>query len=103
MKREMNLRGLRDVKGIHSAGIRSIPKVQRSAFLDLYMLSREKDRLEHEMRALDKRRNTISKQFERISGRMQALHQEIRPIRNPDLVHSDAPVSRKPKVMAVKY
>ena len=36
---------LRDIRTMHSSKKRSIPRVQSSAYLDLYMLRKEKDRL----------------------------------------------------------
>ena len=38
-------RGVVDIKSIHTAGVRSIPKQLRSPYLDLYILAREKERL----------------------------------------------------------
>ena len=67
MKGMLEIPSVRDIKSIHSAGARSIPKVQRSSYLELYMLKREKDRLEKEIFALDKRNNTANRQLSSIS------------------------------------
>ena len=48
MRGLQQISSLRNIKSIHSVGARSIPKVQRSSYLELYMLRREKDRLEKE-------------------------------------------------------
>ena len=69
--------GLRDVKTIHSVGMRSIPKVQRSNYLELYMLGTEKDRLEKEMFALEKRRNSAQKQLDSLNTRIEKLRKEV--------------------------
>ncbi len=55
--------GLKDIKSIHSIGARSIPKVQRSSYLELYILRREKDRLEKEVFALGKRKTAADRQL----------------------------------------
>ena len=80
MRGMMQVAGIRDVKSIQSTGTRSIPKVQRSSYLELYMLKREKDRLEKEIYSLDKRRNTAKRQLDSISIRIEkqqkGIHQE---------------------------
>ena len=67
---------IRDIKSIHSVGARSIPKAQRSAYLELYMHRREKDRLEKEIFALDKRRNTAKRLLDSINKRIEKLQTE---------------------------
>lgn len=69
--------GIRDIKSIHSVGVRSIPKVQRSGYLELYMLRREKDKLEKEIFALDKRRSAADKQLDSINKRIEKLQKEV--------------------------
>ena len=76
MKGILQVPGVRDIKSIHSVGARSIPKVQRSGYLELYMLRREKDRLEKEIFALDKRRNTAKRQLDSVSKRIVKLQKE---------------------------
>jgi len=77
LKSIQQLAGPRDIKSIHSIGARSIPKVQRSGYLELYMLKREKDRLEKEMAAVDKRRNIAVRQLDNISERTETLQKEL--------------------------
>ena len=69
--------GVRDIKSIHSVGARSIPKVQRSSYLELYMLRREKDGLEKKIFALDKRRNAANRQLNSINNRIEKLQKEV--------------------------
>ncbi|MBI5748747.1 MAG: hypothetical protein HZA00_06425 [Nitrospinae bacterium] len=76
MKGMVQMLNSRDIKSIHSIGVRSIPKVQRSSYLELYMLIREKDRLEKEISALDKRRDSANRQLSSINGRIEKLQQE---------------------------
>jgi len=76
MRGMMHVASIRDVKSIHSTGMRSIPKVQRSSYLELYMLKREKDRLEKEIYSLDKKRNIAKRQLDNISIRIEKQQQE---------------------------
>ena len=76
MKGIQHIHGIRDVKSIHSAGAGSIPRIQRSDYLKLYMLKREKDRLEKEIFALDKRRNAADRQLNSINKGIKKLDEE---------------------------
>ena len=77
MRGILQMPGVRDIKSVHSVGARSIPKVQRSSYLDLYMLRREKDRLEKEIFVLDKRKNAANRQLSSINRRIEELQQEV--------------------------
>jgi len=77
MKTLSQILGVAHIKSAQSIGLRSIPKVQRSSFLELYMLRSEKNRLEGEICALDKRRNSVKKQLDTISARIEKLQKEI--------------------------
>jgi chromosome segregation ATPase len=93
--------GVRDIKSIHSVGARSIPKVQRSSYLELYMLRREKDRLEKEIFALDKRRNAANRQLNSINNRIEKLQKEIHEEQKIKTYRS---VPTRPlKTMAINY
>ena len=78
MKGMTQVASIRDIKSIHSTGARSIPKVQRVAYLDLYMLKREKDRLDREIFALDKRRNNAKMRLLSMRSRIEQLQKETR-------------------------
>ena len=67
--------GLRDIRTMHSSKKRSIPRVQSSAYLDLYLLRKEKDRLEKEVYILDKRKNSIQKRIDEIELEMNKLQE----------------------------
>lgn len=73
MKGVSEISGLRSIKSMHSSGKRSIPRVQSSAYLDLYMLRKEKDRLEKEIYILDKRKNEIQKRLDDVNKEMEKL------------------------------
>ena len=69
------LSGLREVRTLHSAKKRSIPRVQSSTYLDLYMLKKEKDRLEKETYVLDKRKKSMQKRIDEIGAEMKKLEE----------------------------
>ncbi|MGD8779218.1 MAG: hypothetical protein PVH88_09700 [Ignavibacteria bacterium] len=72
------LTSLRDTKSsIRLGSIRSIPKVQRSSYLELFVMSGEKQRLEKELFTLEKRRNTIKKRLTEVYKKMEILQKEI--------------------------
>ena len=92
---------LRNIKSIHSVGARSIPKVQRSSYLELYMLRREKDRLEKEVFALDKRKTATDRQLSSIAKRIEKLQKETH---DDQKVKTYQGISAKPlKKMAINY
>jgi len=76
MKTNKRISGLREIKSTHSIGMRSIPKVQRSSYLELYTLGREKDRWEREIAELDRRRSIAMKQMESVLKRIILLQKE---------------------------
>ena len=100
MKR-MGMISLRDIKSLHSVGARSIPKVQRSSYLELYTLSREKVRLEKEIYALNKRSNNASRQLGDIDKRIEKLQKEVS---EEQKIKTYRNVPTRPlKTMSIKY
>ena len=92
---------LGNIKSIHSIGARSIPKVQRSSYLELYILRREKDRLEKEVFALDKRKTDADRQLNSIVKRIGKLPKETH---EEQKVKTYRGISARPlKTMAIKY
>jgi len=73
MKGVSEIGGLRSIKSMHSSSKRSIPRVQSSAYLDLYMLRKEKDRLEKEIYILDKRKIETQKKLNDVNKQMDKL------------------------------
>ena len=67
------------ISGIHAARTmcstkkRSIPRIQSSTYLDLYMLNKEKERLLKEAERLDLRITVIKKRLEEINLEMDKL------------------------------
>jgi len=67
------MRDVNTISGIHavrtmcSTKKRSIPRIQSSTYLDLYMLNKEKERLLKETERLDLRNTVIKKRLEEIN------------------------------------
>ena len=85
------MKDVNSLKGIHGAGTmqsrkkRSIPRVQSSTYLDLYMLDKEKERLLKEDRTLSMRKDGIRKRLEEIeqeTSRMQGDELAVKPTAN---------------------
>ena len=66
MKDVNSLKGIHGVRTMQSRKKRSIPRVQSSAYLDLYMLNKEKERLLREDGKLSMRKDGIRKRLEEI-------------------------------------
>ena len=77
MKRIKAITNLGNVRTMNTIGARSIPKVQRSDYLDLYVLKKEKDRLESEMYVLEKRKKVVGQLLHDINRRIDALQNEV--------------------------
>jgi len=101
MKGIMQTQGVENIKSIHSIGARSIPKVQRSSHLDLYVFEREKDRLEKEVFVLNKRTSRAKRQLDSVYLRIKKLQKEIYEEQEIKTYRS---VPTKPlKTMAINY
>ena len=73
MRGATDVSGLREIRSLHSTGKRSIPRVQSAAYLDLYMLGKEKERLEKEAALLEKRGLAIRKRLQDIQRQAESL------------------------------
>ena len=98
------VRSLRDVKSVSQARIYSIPKQQRSVHLDLYVLAREKERLEKELFQVQMKSRLIKKRLALSNKRMNELLQEIGRLHQGDKgeKHGQA-VKSKVKKMSIEY
>ena len=66
--------GLSTMRTLHSTGRRSIPRGnQSSAYIDLYMLTKEKERLEKEVSMIGRRNRIIERRLEDIEKETVAL------------------------------
>ncbi len=74
--RDVNtLKGLHSARTIHSTRKRSIPRIQSSPYLDLYMLNKEKERLVKEDQRLSMRKDAIKKRLEEIDLEMNKIEE----------------------------
>lgn len=82
------MKDVNSLKGIHGVGTmqsrkkRSIPRVQSSTYLDLYMLNKEKERLLKEDKKLSMRKDDIQKRLEEIeheTSKMQETEAIVKP------------------------
>lgn len=80
--RDVNsLPGLHKLRTMFSAKKRSIPRVQSSAYLDLYMLNKEKERLLKESERVGMRDAGIKKRLEEIdleTNRLQGVETPVK-------------------------
>jgi len=91
----------KEIKTNRSIGARSIPKVQRSSYLELYMLKRDKDRLEKEISALEKRRKTAITQLNGINNRIEKLQKETQEEQKNKTCRDT--LTKSPKKITVNY
>jgi len=70
-----NLRGLHLLRTMQSTKRRSIPRIQTSTYLDLYMLNKEKERLLKEGERLGLRDTVIKKRLEEIDLEINKLQE----------------------------
>ena len=98
------IRSLRDVKSVSQARIYSIPKQQRSVHLDLYVLAREKERLEKELFQVQMKSRLIKKRLALSNKRMNELLQEIGRLHQGDKGSKhDQAMKAKVKKMSIEY
>lgn len=85
--RDVNsLKGLHTVRTMSSTKRRSIPRIQSSTYLDLYMLNKEKERLLKEDERLCMKRDATKKRLEEIDleiNKLQEAEAAIKANTNP--------------------
>jgi putative cell wall-binding protein len=97
------LRGLREIRTMTSSQKRSIPRVQSSAYLDLYILSKEKDRLEKEVCNLDKRKKSIQKRLDEINAEMDRLQKAETERPEGNIESIEKPSGKDWKTLSLNY
>lgn len=76
MKTMQQLPNLSNIKSVRSVGATSIPKVKRPSYLELYVLGKEKDRLEEELAVMNKRKNTVKKNLTGVNKQIEKLQKQ---------------------------
>jgi len=101
---------LHKLRTMVSAKKRSIPRVQSSTYLDLYMINKEKERLLKEGERLGMRDTTIKKRLDEIDsdiGKMQGTKTAVRASGNPGspraTVTQKGGVKKEWKKMSLNY
>ncbi|MFH1891846.1 MAG: hypothetical protein ABIK83_04100 [Candidatus Zixiibacteriota bacterium] len=96
--------GLTTIKGMRSTGQRSIPRVQGSTYLDLYMSAKEKERLEKEISNIDKRRQDLERKLDSVNDRIDRSRKPEAARTEKVSKESGEPCSVKErKTMSVSY
>jgi len=75
----MELKGLSETRTLQGSKKRSMPRAQNATYLDIFILGKEKDRLEKEMIIIDKRKTSMQRRLDEIAVEMKKLEEaEIR-------------------------
>jgi hypothetical protein len=75
MKSVTEAKGLCDLRTATSHHITSLPPLKGTAHLDLYLLDRERQRLERELSRIEMRRGRINSLLEDIKKKMERLNE----------------------------
>ena len=75
MKDVDTLKGLHGLRTMFSAKKRSMPRVQNSGYLDMYMLGKEKERILKENERLCMKKDALKKRLEEIDMEMNKLQE----------------------------
>ena len=106
MRGVTDITGLRDIRSHRSISRRSIPRFQSSAYLELYMLGKERDLLEKELTLLEKRRKGIVKRLSDIQKEMERLErlaQSERPNNGVKKAAEPSGPTKKWKTFSMNY
>ena len=101
MKALHEIATIRNIRSMHSIGARSTPKVQRSPYLDLYSLKREKDRLEKETSIIEKKRGITARLLSDVTKLIVGLQEEIR--REKETTTAKHTKTNRLRTMPVRY
>ena len=103
VRRATEINRLRDIKTLQGSKKRSMPRVQSSSYLDLWMLRKEKDRLEKEFYILSKRNKNVQKRLNEIDKEMEMLEREEEKKRQAQLPKFKKPLEKEWRAMLLKY
>lgn len=95
-----------DIKTALRANVRSKPKVRGSEFLEMFILEKNRARLEQEKENIEKKRGQIDKDIEFIDDELEELQERVSKTKNCNLKrvkqkHSKAPESME--AMTIEY
>ena len=73
------LKGLSETRTLQGSKKRSMPRAQNATYLGIFILGKEKDRLEKAMIIIDKRKTSMQRRLDEIAVEMKKLEEaEIR-------------------------
>lgn len=107
MRGVRDITGLRGIRSHRTIGRSSIPRIQSSAHLVLYMLGKERERLEKESALLENRRQAIGKRLSDIQRQMEGLEQSAQAERlsngGEKVAEPNGPAKKKWKKFPLNY
>ena len=103
MRDVTNAKGLGDLRTAITTRVHSKPPQKGTAHLDLYLLSKEKQRLEKELTRLEQRQRRIQEHLVEIRQAMGTLEQEAERERSPDNPSAELGAGDKQQVPASQY
>jgi hypothetical protein len=71
----MKLKGLRETRTLQGSKKRSMPRAQNATYLDIFILGKERDRLDKEIIIIDKRKTSMSRRLDEIAIEMKSLEE----------------------------
>jgi hypothetical protein len=71
----LKLKGLRETKTLQGSKKRSMPRAQNATYLDIFILGKERDRLDKEMIIVDKRKASMRRRLDEIAIEMNNLEE----------------------------
>jgi predicted nucleic acid-binding Zn-ribbon protein len=103
MKDVTRAKGLSDLRTAITTRVRAKPPQKETAYLELYLLSREKQRLEKELVDLEQRQGRIRERLSEIRQAMATLEQETEQERLSEGPSVDIGVGGKQPAPASQY
>lgn len=74
---QQKMSGLSDIKTSQKARVHGTPKSAEASYLDLYILSKERDRLEQEKSVVDKRKEQLEANLEDLKQQIETLKKVV--------------------------
>jgi len=103
MRDVTNAKGLNDLRTALTTRVHAKPPQKGTAHLDLYLLGKEKQRLEKELARLEQRQRRIQVHLAEIRQAMATLEQEAERERSPDNPSTDLAGGKREPAPASQY
>jgi predicted nucleic acid-binding Zn-ribbon protein len=101
---KVRISSLSAIKSLRSTGRRSNPGTEGSTYLELYMSTKEKERIEEELSNLDRRRQKLQGKLDDINNRMDKLQKPEAATREKASQEVGAPrLTKEWKTMSATY